>query len=106
MNKTKKLIVLALVIFSLVLAPTVARAEVIPIDGDTSTNSSILGTDTTDTSTDTAAAAETNQDSAGVPDTGFAPTQNKILASSSVFVVGAILGGLLGFGVIKYRQKK
>jgi len=106
MKKIKNYIALSVLIFSILLTPVVVKAEVIPIDGDTSTDSSILGTDSPDTPTDTANTAETNQDSAGVPDTGFAPTQNKILASSSVFIGGALLGGLLGFGIIKYRQKK
>lgn len=93
---------ISLFIVLTVVAPGVHAQTTIDVDEDSSTDSSALDTDIDDISTtDTSDTEET----AGVPETGIAPSQGKLLINSAVFIGGAALGAALGFGIIKLRRK-
>ena len=84
---------------SFVVTTAKVNAQAIEVDEDPSTSQ--LEADTT---VEEAPAEETKEE-AGVPETGIAPQQNKVLASSLVFIGGAAIGGALGFGIVKLRRK-
>lgn len=64
---------------------------------------SVLLDDTTEDVTLTEDTATTEE--AGVPDTGFAPS-NRVATSALVFMGGAAIGGAIGFGFLKLRQNR
>lgn len=39
------------------------------------------------------------------PDTGFAPTENKVVANISVFTIGSLMGIALGYGIVFLKKK-
>ena len=98
--KRISLLVLSLLLLSTLTASSVVRAQSTDtLDGGTDTKTA----DATDTTSDTT--DQTNTQTASVPDTGFAPTQNKMFAQAMVFIGGAALGGALGFGIVQIRKK-
>lgn len=54
---------------------------------------------------DTAEDTSSTEATAGVPDTGFAPS-NRVAASAMVFIGGAAIGGAIGLGFLKLKQKQ
>jgi hypothetical protein len=99
MKKYTHKLVASFMAVSLLLTPSVVLAQAVEdvtIGGSESTT-----LDVSETST-----ATTGVEAAGVPDTGFAPTDNKLIASSSVFIGGAVLGGLIGLGYVQLKKRK
>ncbi len=100
MKKISQLTIALVIMLSFVVTTVRVNAQAIEVDEDPSTSQ--LEADTT--VEETATTEEETKD-AGVPETGFAPQQNKVLASSLVFVGGAAIGGALGFGIVQLRRK-
>lgn len=82
--------------FSLVTIGVHAQADPIPIDEEP---------DTTLLDEEPEEEVPAEETKAGAPDTGIAPSENRLVASSLVFIGGAALGGALGFGFVQYKRK-
>lgn len=100
--KRLSLLLVAVLAITFVTSRAVVRAETITLDDPDSSSSSALDADT---ATDTSSTTDSETKAATVPDTGFAPTENKVFTSSMVFLGGAALGGAIGFGIIQLRKK-
>lgn len=97
---TKKFALLASTLFTLVFL--VGTPIVVAQSSDTLDSTSIT---TLDSSTDTSTADTSSTETATVPDTGIAPSENRVLMNSVVFAGGALLGAGVGFGVLQLRKK-
>lgn len=97
-----------LIIASMLVAVVLSGSQIVNAQATEDITLDDLPSDFSSLDVDTAEAADTTTDTtetAAVPDTGFAPTENKVLASSMVFIGGAALGGALGFGLIQLKKK-
>lgn len=96
MKKITTLLATLLSVFALLLVPVVgvqAQAEdPIVIDDPSEV-------------TPSAEDEEAEDEVAGIPETGFAPAENKVAANLAVFLGGSALGAALGFGVLAFRKK-
>lgn len=81
--------------FSLATVGVQAQADPIPIDAEPDTT--LLEEEQEEEPVEEA--------KAGTPDTGIAPSENRFVASSLVFIGGAAIGGALGFGLVQYKRK-
>jgi hypothetical protein len=91
MKKLLQITAISLVLLSVLLIPSVARAEdAEPVD-DSGVTTSLP---------DTGAAEEVS-----APDTGIAPS-GRVAQNTAVFVGGSLLGAGIGFGVVTLRKKK
>jgi hypothetical protein len=104
-KQMKKTLLLLVISLSLVLVGFSAVVKAQSEETLDTTDTTTLDSTSDTTNTDTTTADTTSTESAGVPDTGFAPKQNKLVASSLVFIGGAAIGGLVGFGIHNYRKK-
>ena len=98
MKKYTHKLIASFMALSLLLTPSVALAQSVE---DVTVGDDEFTTLDVDETTET-----TDAEVAGVPDTGFAPTDNKLIASSSIFIGGAALGGLIGLGYVQLKKRK
>lgn len=89
MKKIARIFASLLTVATLTLLPTVVHAqtiESIEVDGS--------------------ALPTTGAETPATPDTGFAPSDNKVLKNSLVFITGSALGAGLGYGYLAARKKR
>lgn len=95
MKKIASIVTPALIVATLLFAPLSVQAQVIDVPSDDPLP-------TTNTLPETGASTPTPT---VAPDTGFGPSDNKVIANLSVFIVGGLMGAALGYGVIFLKKK-
>ena len=98
--------IIGALIFTLNVTNLHALADNEDVSGDTSTSNTDTPNTLTNQNADSATTTQGAETKAGVPDTGFTPADNKLIASLGVFIIGASLGGALGFGYIQLKKKR
>ncbi len=96
MKKIARIFSSIITVAALTLVPAVVHAQsTIDIDDPT------LGT------TDTTTLPSTGgTETPATPDTGIAPSENKVVANTLVFIGGSALGAALGYGFLTYRKRQ
>ncbi len=93
MKKIARILSLIVTVTALTLVPVAVHAQsTIDINDPTTTDPTTLPT--------------TGAETPATPDTGIAPTENKLVANSLVFIGGGALGAALGYGFLTYRKRQ
>lgn len=96
MKKIASILTPVLIVAALLVVPLGVQAQVIDVPVD----EEIPAPTATDPLPSTGAGTPTT-----APDTGFAPSENKVVANLSVFVIGGLLGAGLGYTFIAFKKK-
>lgn len=91
MKKFARIISSVLTITALTLVPAVAHAQVDPLEVEDPSATTEIPT--------------TGAETPATPDTGIAPSENKVVANTLVFIGGSALGAAVGYGFLSYRKK-
>ncbi|MFO0971198.1 MAG: hypothetical protein U0520_02490 [Candidatus Saccharimonadales bacterium] len=97
MKKIASILSSIITVAALTFVPAVVHAQSTIDIGDSTSG-------TTDPTTPLPSTGGT--DTPATPDTGIAPSENKVVANSLVFVGGAALGAALGYGFLSYRKRQ
>jgi hypothetical protein len=97
MKKIARIFTPVLIVAALLLVPLSTHAQVIDLPNEEEPTP----TTTTEEIPSTGAAPTPTV----APDTGFSPSENKVLANLSIFVIGGAMGGALGYGVVFLKKK-
>ena len=97
MKRFARILASTLIAFSILTAPTLVSAQDAgPIVIDTQEGDDIPSTGASPEPTHAPA----------TPETGLAPTENKLLQNGIVFIIGGTLGAGIGLGVIALKKRQ
>ncbi|MCA9301536.1 hypothetical protein H6801_01510 [Candidatus Nomurabacteria bacterium] len=97
MKKFARILILTLVAFSILTTPTLVSAQDAgPIVIDTQEGDDIPST----------GAAPESTPAPATPETGFAPTENKLLQNGIIFTIGGTLGAGIGLGIVALKKRQ
>lgn len=102
MKKIVRIITPLFIVAALLAVPLGVQAQVIDIPADDEDESLLMTDFDTDPLPSTGAETPTP---VAAPDTGFGPSENKVVANLSVFMIGSLLGASLGYGAIVLKKK-